>query len=196
MITRIQIKENKPTFVLVFSFLSLMVLTATVPRVKTKAWAESSMAQEYRIKAAFLYNFAKFVHWPESAFTSKNSPLVLCIMGDDPFGRALDMLKGKTVRGRPLRILKEPHVGHLPHCHIMFVASSQNAQLRKYLEKLRGQPILTVSDIPGFASIGGVIGFLMIDERIRFEINPKAAEVNRLQISSQLMKLARIVGEH
>jgi len=196
MITRTEIQENKPGLVLVFSLLSLIVLTATVPKIQAKAWAGSDIAREYRIKAAFIYNFAKFVHWPDNAFPEKDSPLVLCIMGEDPFGDALDMLKGKTVRGRPLRILKVSQIAHLPTCHIVFVASSQHALLPGYLEKLRGRPILTVSDIPGFASLGGAIGFFMVNERIRFEINRKAAEVNGLQISSQLMKLARIIGEH
>jgi hypothetical protein len=131
---------------------------------------------EYEVKAAFLYNFAKFTAWPSPPEQAEDA-FTICILGDDPFGPALDLLKGKPVDGRPVevrRLTKPGEIGSLA-------------------EKLRDQPVLTVGDGPGFVRSGGMIGFVLSDGRVRFEIGPDRISPTGLTVSSQLLKLAIIV---
>ena len=157
-------------------------------------WAETTASQEYLIKAAFLYNFAKFVDWPSDAFKDEQSPLYLSILGDDPFGSALDSLRDKTVRGRPLVIRRCKSIEQVAGSHILFISPSEKDNLRPILNALKNSSILTVSETDRFGQQGGMINFLTVDNKIQFEINPVAAQGGRLKIGSQLLKLARITA--
>ena len=157
--------------------------------------AESAAHREYLIKAAFLYNFAKFIDWPAEAFPNDRTPLTLCIFGEDPFGVALESIKGKTVKGRKLVIQHSTRVEDLEQCHILFVSASEEKRLRPILSGLRGKTILTVSDMNGFARRGGIINLVTEKSKIRFEVNVEVTELAGLKISSKLLKLAKIVRE-
>jgi hypothetical protein len=157
------------------------------------AAADSQASREYQIKAAFLYNFAKFVDWPPEAFKDDSSPFVIGILGTDPFGEALDSLKDKPVRSRRLVIRRLARVEEIEGSHMLYVSSSARQYLRSVLDGLRNSPTLTVSELDGFAQQGGMIGFITVDNKIHFDINQGVAGRHRLKISSQLLKLARTV---
>jgi hypothetical protein len=148
---------------------------------------------EYPIKAAYIYNFALFVEWPKDAFEREDSPLVIGIAGDDPFGPSIDQaLSGKKVKGRAL-VIKRLVPGQIPKpCHILFVSASESQRMGE-LEFLKGSSVLTIGETPSFAKRWGVIGFLVEDNRVRFEINLEAARRAHLEISSRLLSLARLV---
>jgi len=158
------------------------------------AQAEGPASAEYLIKAAFLYNFAKFVEWPSEAFKDNLSPINLYILGSDPFGEALTSIRDKTVKGRRLSIKRVNTPEEISGCHILFVSASEKGDLKHVLSVLKNLAILTVSDVEKFAQRGGVINFIVVDNKIHFEINPDAAQQSGLKISSQLLKLARIVS--
>jgi hypothetical protein len=157
------------------------------------AAAQPPPSREYQIKAAFLYNFAKFVDWPPEAFRDDGSPFVIGILGVDPFGEALDSLKDKPVRNRRLVIRRLARVEEAEGCHILYVSSSARQYLRPVFDALRSSPVLTVSELDGFAQQGGLIGFVTVENKVQFDINHSAADRHRLKISSQLLKLARTV---
>jgi YfiR/HmsC-like len=148
---------------------------------------------EYEVKTAFLYNFAKFVQWPADA-VSGGAPIRLCILGQDPFGSLLESgLRGKTLGEKPIEIGRLSDARQVTGCQVLFISASERSQAAAILEVLSARPILTVSEIPGFAADGGMVNFYIEDRRIRFEINPKSAARCGLRISSQLLKLSRIV---
>lgn len=148
---------------------------------------------EYAVKAAYLYNFAKYVEWPPGAFATAAAPLSICIAGDNPFGDALATLSGKTVDSHPVEVRHLPAATGLDKCHIVFVGRAEQGRYKTVLARLARLPILTVSDIGDFARMGGMIGLVEADQRIRFDINLAAARQANLKLSSQLLKLATIV---
>jgi len=150
---------------------------------------------EYEVKAALLYNFARFVTWPAGAFSHADSPFVIGVVGDDPFGSALERTLGaKSIGGRPIVIRRWPRARDRGACHILFVAASERAAVRRLLAPLAAEPVLTVSDMPGFAADGGIVGLRLVDSRITFEINEDHANAASLSISSRLLSLARLVA--
>ena len=160
------------------------------------AYGEDALSREYRIKAAFLYNFATFVQWPAHAFKDARSPLTLCVLGDDPFGAAFDRaIVGKTVAGRKMVVARFEDLQRLAACQILFISSSERNRLSKIFSTLKGSSVLTVGDTDGFAHQGGIINFTVEENRIRFEINEHAAERAGLKISSKLLNLAAIVPD-
>ncbi len=160
-----------------------------------QADAQSEPPSEYQIKAAFLYNFAKFVEWPADTFADPHDPIVLGIVGEDPFGSVLDkIVLGKTVNGRGLMIKRLKPGPDLRKCHILFISSSEKKHLAPILESLQGSSVLTVGETDRFAQSGGVINFILEENKVRFEINSETAARARLKISSKLLALARIVA--
>ena len=152
--------------------------------------------QEYEIKAAFLYNFAKFVEWPKESFQGNQSPLVLGILGKDPFGKALDSLNGKSVGGREFVVKRFSGLETLEPCHILFVTGPEQVHLARILKKVESLNVLTVSDIKGFCPAGGTIALFVEEKQVRFEVNVDAVQRTGLKLSSQLLKLARIFKEN
>ena len=160
------------------------------------ARAQSSEPTEYQMKAAFLFNFAKFIDWPPSSFATAEAPFSICIFGSDPFGQAIDStLKGQSIRGRGVTVQRVHDASQLRHCQMAFVASSERHHLQDILQAIRGASVLLVGESPGFAADGGTIQFQMEDNRVRFSINPDAAERAGLRISSKLLSLATIVRD-
>lgn len=154
----------------------------------------ATLKREYLIKAAILYNFAKFASWPETAFSYPNAPMRLCVLGDDPFGVALDSLHGKQVRNRSLATARISTVEEAPQCHILFVSGSEEDNLSAILDYVAELPILTVGDIRRFANTGGIIALKEVDNRSRIDINLGAAEKAGLKLSSKLLRLADTVS--
>lgn len=172
----------------VLKVLSVVMLFLTFTR------AQSATAGEYQVKAAFLFNFARFVEWPASSFSNASAPLRICIFGRDPFGdELLNITKDKTVNGRRLEIDQGINLQAARTCHILFIASSENAQLKRVFEVLRGTDALTVGDTKGFVEQGGMINFVLENSRVQFEVNRKAAEQVGLKISSKLLSVAKLV---
>ncbi len=169
--------------------LALCVTTALLSN------ASAQRPTEYEVKAAFLYNFAKFTEWPSRAFGGDDAPIVIGVLGKDPFGVTLDQtIRGKTVRGRRLEIVRFGHVeDDLKRCHILFIGPSETGRLEGIFESLEGSSVLTVGEGDGFCQRGGVINFVLRQNRVRFEISVDAAERSGLSISSKLLKLAKIV---
>jgi hypothetical protein len=153
--------------------------------------AEASVHGEYEVKAAFLYNFAKFIDWPPL----DDAQFTVCVFGRDPFGRALDPIEGKTVGGKTVAVrrLERAAAMDLKTCRILFIATSEEAQVAHILELSRGSPMLTVGDTDGFARQGVMINFYLEQEKVRFEINPRAAAEVGIRPSAKLLQLGRIV---
>jgi hypothetical protein len=158
---------------------------------------DSSDSSEYLIKAGFIFNFAKFVEWPTTAFAQPDSPIVIGILGTDPFGTIIDQIvqdKKIGARGFVVKRLKwGSDVKDLRDCKILFVSASEKAHMDELLQMVKGLPVLTVGETPGFAERGGVIRFVLEDNRVRFEVNVEAAHQAELTISSRLLTLARII---
>lgn len=153
----------------------------------------AAQAPEYHLKAAFLFNFVKFVEWPPQAFPGARAPLTLCVYGEDPFGRTLDeVVRGEKVGERSLAVRRPDSLEALDGCHVLFVSRSEAERLGGVLAQVGNRPVLTVSDTEGFLQAGGVINFVLEGSKVRFLINQKAAERNGLRISSRLLRLAMI----
>ena len=148
---------------------------------------------EYHVKAFFLYNFARYVEWPPQSFQAPNDPIVICILGQNPFGRALDeATSGKVVEGRPFVVRQIPDIQRPCNCHILFVNSSDRKRFRAMAGRLKGSAVLTVGETNGFTADGGVINFKLDDGKVRLEINVDAAAQEHLHISSKLLSLAQL----
>jgi YfiR/HmsC-like len=178
------------------SLRGLLLLLGMVMLFLSRIVAQSPAAGEYQVKAAFLYNFAKFVEWPPSSFSDNAAPLRICVLGHDPFGQELrNIATEKTVNGRKLQVDDVVDLQLAKSCHILFIASSEKAQLKRIFESLEGSDVLTVGDTEGFAQRGGAINFLLDDNRVQFEVNHKAAEQAGLKVSSKLLNVAKFVIE-
>ncbi len=155
--------------------------------------ARSARYSEYVVKAAFLYNLAKFTEWPASAFPEPAAPLHLCVLGDNPFSAALRALDGRTVNVRPLATRHVRDVRDLSGCHVVFVSATGSKRPFQDLNQVESQPLLTVGDSPGFARASGTIGLKIVDGRIKFEINVTSARRKGLWFDVRLLRLAGIV---
>src|SRR6266571_4877191 len=122
-----------------------VALAATLPLFVSASQAQPT--EEYAVKAAFLYNFARFTEWPADSFASDSAPFVLCIVGRDPFGQALEAVEGRSVKGHAVRIDRRPAADKLRDCHIAFISQSERSRVRTVLKSAENDPVLTVSDI-------------------------------------------------
>jgi hypothetical protein len=159
------------------------------------ARAQEPKVAEYEFKAAFLYKFANFVSWPTNVWAPDDG-LALGILGEDPFGDALERtLDGNMVQGHKIIIRRAKEVAELKNCQLLFISATERKRLPQILESLQGTSVLTVSETDRFCEAGGMINFKLVGKNLRFEINPEAAERAKLKISSQLLKLALIIRE-
>ncbi|MGA3190710.1 MAG: YfiR family protein [Bryobacteraceae bacterium] len=140
---------------------------------------------EYQVKAAFLFNFLKFIEWPP---TAGDGPWVIGVLGTDPFGQALDQtVRGKIVNGRPVEVRRYSRLSEVKDCNILFIGRAAVGRIG-----IPVQPgLLTVGEAPGFLKAGGIVNFQIDDNRVRFEIQPAAARSAGLRVSAQLLKLGR-----
>ena len=157
--------------------------------------AAVTVAREYQVKAIFLLNFVQFVTWPAAAFPERHTPIIIGILGNDPFGPFLeDAVRGEVIDGRPLAITRFQGVEEAMYSHILFVSKSERGRLSAILAAVQDKSILTVGDTEAFARQGGIINFITVDNKVRYEINLAAAKRAHLDISSKLLRLAKIVG--
>lgn len=173
-------------------FLLPVMLLTLLASASVFSMAEDSKATEYRIKAAFLYNFSRFVTWPEAG-GEDTGKVSLCTLGGDPFGKLLDALAGKSVHKSSLHIKRLDDPGQARECQIVFISRSASRDLEYIISLLRDQPTLTVSDMDGFTAHGGIIQFKRVNNRVQFDINIDAANLAGLTISSKLLSLATVV---
>jgi len=151
---------------------------------------------ESELKATFLFNFTRFVEWPEQALPAAGEPLVIGVLGEDPFGGVLDaIVRDETVRGHPLAIKRMKRTDDITKCQILFIARSEERQLAAIFERLKGHSILTVSDMDRFAYAGGTIGLVMDGGKVRMQINVDRAKQAQLVLSAKLLRPALVIRE-
>ena len=189
----------------------VLALALLVAPLASQGRAESAQSREYQVKAAFLYNFIKFVDWPEEKMTDSNEPIIIGIIGKSPFGNAFEPLKAKKIKGRSVVVKRfkgfeklkkssekdKSELGRkieaLRKCHLLFICSSEKKNLKEIINSVKDHSVLTIDGMKGFLEAGGIIKFLMEEKKINFEINLTAAERTGLKIRSQLLRLAKKV---
>lgn len=171
--------------------LLLAAIVATAPRAARASGSLDGPENEYLVKAAFLFNFAKFVTWPKSAFADESAPLVIGVLGPDPFGAILEKtLEGKRIEKRPIEIRRFATAAEARRCHILFVSPSLGEDLEDAIKEIASAPVLTVGDTDGFARKGGIIQLFVEAKKLKFDASAEAAKRAGLSLSSQLLKLA------
>lgn len=149
---------------------------------------------EYQVKAAFLYNFAKFVEWPAETFQSASEPIAICVVGADPFGHELEnAVKGKTIDGRPLTARRIADIRQSAGCRILFAGAPDRKRLSPVFAGVLGKGVLTVGEAEETSSTGAMITFTMENGKVRFEVNVEVADREKVRLSSKLLSLARNV---
>jgi hypothetical protein len=165
---------------------ALLVQAATAP-------LQAAPANEYALKSVFLYNFCHFIEWPESAFASPNEPLIIGVVGDDPFGSLLkEAIEGETYHGRPIQIEHFRSPREIKHCHLLFVGRSEAARMDAILAAVAGKSVVTVGETEDFLEHGGMIALPAERNRIRLRINPTALRAASLEVSSKLLRVADV----
>lgn len=166
----------------------LVVLSLAVPRARASS--------EYEIKAAFLYNFAKFVEWPAEAFASESTPFRIGLLGDGPLPEVLPgLVSREQVRNRPIEIRRLHSKQDLAGCHLLFVSRSETKRLNEFLPAAAKAGLLVVGEDPEFLTQGGMITFVLVDKTVRFDINKAALAQAGLKVSSKLLAIARHVQD-
>jgi hypothetical protein len=173
------------------SALLLILLVSAIPRGATGA----KVAQEYDLKAAFLFHFTQFVSWPAEAFPDASTPFTIGILGDDPFHKSLDaIVAGESVNGHKLIVRRYQNVNQIDSCHILFITPSEAVRPDNIVWRLNRRNVLTVGETRDFALRSGIIGFVVSEKRLRLVINLAAADAAKLTISSKLLRQSEIVG--
>lgn len=173
----------------------LLLLSLVIPATSTSL-GQGAPSRENQVKAAFIYNFAQFVEWPDDAFLGNGAPFVIGVLGDGGLHAELERtLKGKTAGGREFAVRYYSRASDVQRCHILFVGASEQGRVGEVMQKVARQGTLTVGDFDGFTAASGVVRFMTEDNRLRFEVNVDAANDERLRISSKLLKLARIYAK-
>ena len=152
--------------------------------------ADSITPDESQVKAAMILNLAKFIDWPAESFPQANTPFMICLNGKSSFGKALETLNGKTVKGRRVVIRQVSRSDEFDRCHTLVLGESEQRRIPAILDRAAQFPVVTLSDLPGFIAAGGIIGLVEQEGKIRFEINLDAAHHANIRISPQVIKLA------
>jgi hypothetical protein len=181
-------------FVVIRKWIVFILLAGAAGSIPKPVLGQSASTSEYEIKAAFLFNFAKFVEWPESVMGETNGSFIIGILGRDPFDGALDQTIGdKTVKGKTIVIKRFRHLVDLQYCHILFISESEKDNLQEILNRIGDESILTVGDMPDFAKNGGMIQLYTENDKVRFAIRLTATERANLKLSAKLLNLAKII---
>lgn len=171
-----------------------LVLSASLLTTGMVILQKMEPSREYQIKAVFLFNFTQFVEWPDSVFHEPQVPLVIGILGEDPFGSYLDeTIVGEEMSDHPLVIRRYGRIEEIKICHILFISQTETDHLEEIFASLKGRSILTVGDAASFTKQGGMIQFVTEQNKIQLQINAEAARGVDLTISSKLLRLAEIV---
>jgi hypothetical protein len=173
--------------------LALAATLIAVPGVAAGAGAAggADVGSDVAVKAAFLYNFAKFAEWPA---LPSGAPIVVCILGDDRIAAALvETVRGQNISGHALEVWRPQDASTWPSCHLLFVADTETRRSAGSLDGIKTLPVLSVSDGKGFAQSGGIIELYVEGGRMHFAINVDAAERSGLRLSSRLLGLAKVI---
>lgn len=155
----------------------------------------AEVSREYDLKAAFLFNFPTFVEWPAAAFAGPADPFIIGIVGDDPFGSVLDdLVRNEYTDKHPIVVRRFRRGEDYTACHLLFISESEARRSAEILRRVGARPVLTVSDLPGFAQQGGIVEFARLDNRVQLLINPRSAQGAGLTVSSKLLELAHVVN--
>jgi hypothetical protein len=173
----------------------LLCLSAALP-IPTRA--QTSPYTPYQLKALYLHNFAKYTEWPKEVLGDESAPFVLGILGKDPFGKAIEIIEGKPIKGRKLSVKHFSNVQEVKDCHLLFICSSELDRLPHILKALEKSSILTIAEVEGFLQYSGMINLVAEQksagsQSVAFEINRAAAEKVNLKLDTQLLKLAKRV---
>lgn len=186
--------KRKTVLILLLCLGWVSFFAARASELVTSADAAELVSQEYQVKAAFLYNFARFIDWPAGALEKANGVFVIGIVGEDPFGSDIDELfHGKTINNLPIEVRRYPDIQSIGYCQILFVNVSSGNAMGKVIGRVEDRNTLTVGDSASFVQNGGMVGFVIEDRKVRFEINKDAVDRAGLHVSAQLLKLARLV---
>jgi hypothetical protein len=159
--------------------------------------AQSPKPTDYDVKAAYLYNFGRFVEWPGKVAATQGGSFTVCVLGQDPFGPSLDAtLAGETIGGKAVVARRISSAQESDNCQILFLSLTEASRLNKIITDLNKKPVLTVSDMPQFLKSGGMIQFVLEEKRIRFEVNLTATQRAGLTLSSELLKVATVVRKN
>lgn len=173
-----------------------VLLAALVSGLLSALPSLASAESEGQVKAAFLFNFARYVEWPPEAFADEAAAIQLCVIGETDFQQVIaDTVSGRSVGSRQVAVEKVEGLDAAEACHLLFLDAGFVLPAAVVADRLGGHAVFTISDQPGFAADGGVANFIFVDQKIRFEINPAAARRAGLKISSSLLRLATLVGE-
>jgi len=173
------------------SMLAILVLS---PAPAGSESTSPGRTHEYNLKAVFLFQFAHFVTWPAGSFRDENTPITIGVLGEDPFGGALDeVVAGEVVGARRLDVRRYQLVDQVGACHILFISASEAGRLPAVLAGLKGRNVLTVGDTKDFATRGGIVGFAVDRKRLKLRVNLAAADSAQLTISSKLLRQAEVV---
>lgn len=152
---------------------------------------QAAPPSEYALKSVFLYNFCRFIDWPNSAFTSPNEPLVIGIVGDDPFGSLLnEAVAGESYHGRPIKVEHYRNVRDIKRCQLLFVSGSETPHTEELLNAVAGKNVVTVGENEAFIERGGMIALTTEQNRVRLRINPKTLRGANVDVSSKLLRIA------
>jgi hypothetical protein len=174
-------------------YLTMLAMTLVLLQIPVLQ-AQQPKASEYQVKATYLYNFSRFVQWPANAAAAQGDSFPICVMGQDPFGAALDaILAGETIDGKNVVAKRIAKPQDALNCRVLYISPSENSRLKEILAGVDKAGILTVSDIPQFSQRGGMIQFVMDGNKIRFEVNLTSAQDAGLTLSSDLLKVATAV---
>jgi hypothetical protein len=191
---------------LMFAWFCGIIIYAGYAKSQSQA---SDTVQVYKVKAAFLYNFIQFIEWPKEKMADTGKPVVIGVLGKDPFGNSLETITDKKLKGKDVIIKRfksfeelkktadknelDQQVKAMGECHLLFICSSEKGCLSEILTPIKKYSVLTVGELDGFMDNGGIINFVIVDNKIRFDINTVAAKESNLQISSQLLRLANTI---
>lgn len=179
------------------SWLLALAVFAAVAGFSGEAFsAETTPTREFQVKAAFLYNFVQFVEWPPQAFGAPDTPIIIGVLGQDPFGEFLDQLvSGEVVNGRPLVVQRFRSVGEIQACHVLFVSGSEGKRGQQIIASLGNRSILTVCDWEGLMDQGAMVQFVTERNRVRLRINLDSVKAAGLTISSKLLRSAETITQ-
>lgn len=172
-------------------FLAAIALVATLLQTPGHA---ITVSDEDRVKAAFVFNFIKFVEWPETSFKNPAASLNVCVWGSEADADSMVGLQRKTAKQRELKVVAVNAAEELAACHVLFLTRNSRSSYRTVLRSIADKSVLTVSDIAGFAQSGGLIGLFKSDNQMRFAINVEATQRSGLRMSAQLLKFGKIVS--
>lgn len=160
----------------------------------TNAFGEPKGYSEYKIKAGYIYNFARFIKWPEESFKTHPSSFLLCLVEGDPFGNQFKRVEGKSITGKKLTVKRLKINDNLKQCQILFIPAAEITHMSSIIKSLENSHVLTVGDVRDFYQVGGMVGLIKKGDQVKLEINLGATKKKDLHINAKLLEIAKIVG--